>query len=205
MSFTADGFFEVTIKQIRATMPRFKDVPQPAFDLVFDVVTDQGQEDSFPLEVSAALIKGGKNQGSTRWEFAYKTLQSLGYNGRLIVDEIAAALTGVRASVLVNADPSQDGTKTYYNVGWIGPIGKGGSRLGQELTPEQSRALSLQMFPSYVPAAAVPQPAAAPTQPVQQAAPAAPVAAQPVAAAPVAPVAPAQTQPPSPFAGGGFA
>jgi hypothetical protein len=209
MSFTADGFFEVTIKQIRATMPRFKDVPQPAFDLVFDVVTDQGQTDSFPLEVSSAVVKGGKHQSKTRWQVAYETLQALGYTGRLIVDEIAESLRGQRASVSVKADVSQDGTKTFYNVNWIGPVGKGGGRLGDSLTPEQARALSCQMFPQYAAAQpAAPVPAAAP---VQQAAPAAPIAtaggvaqAQPVAA-PVAPVQPVQTQPPSPFAGGGFA
>jgi len=189
MSFTAEGFFEVTITVVRATAARFSSATPPAFDLVFDVADKHGHTDSYALEVSAGIVPSGKHQGKPRWQVAYETLQALGFTGRLLVSEIAPVLTNTPAKVAVNAESkdSADGqsTNTYYNITWLGPVGAG-SRLGAEMSNAEADALACQMFPDYAAAA-----------PVQQ---------QPPQAAPAQPqAAPVQTQQPSPFAPGGFA
>ena len=184
MSFTAEGFFEVTITGVRATAARFSSAPPPAFDLVFDVADKHGHTDSYALEVSTGIVPSGKHQGKPRWQVAYETLQALGFTGRLLVSEIAPVLTNTPAKVAVNAESkaSADGqsTNTFYNITWLGPVGAG-SRLGAEMSNAEADALACQMFPDY----AQPQ--------VQQ-----PPQPQPQAA-------PVQTQQPSPFAPGGFA
>ena len=178
MGLSPEGDYAVKITGVRATASRFNS-PSPAFDVVLDLQTQDGQTDHFAVELSTEIMDRGKHQGKSRAQALSEDLAELGYGGRLIISEMNAGLTGTICEAHVA--PREYNGKTYYDVKWLNPRGGRAEKIADADADAMCAAmLGYQLAPvAAAPVAAAPAPVAAPV-----AAPA------PVAAAPVAQPAP---------------
>jgi len=109
MPLTKEGTCQAQIKAVTPIEPRFPDVPQPAFELMFNIQTEYGEETEIYLEFSGRLGKGNNAQ-KTQSALSAETLHAIGYAAGADFSRIGELVGKV---VNINVKKSEKG---YYNA-----------------------------------------------------------------------------------------
>ena len=109
MSLTKEGTYQAQIKAVTPIEPRFPEVPQPAFELMFNIQTEHGEEAEIYLEFSCRMGKGNNAQ-KTQSAMSAETLHAIGYAAGADFSRIGELVGKV---VPINVKKSDKG---YYNA-----------------------------------------------------------------------------------------
>ena len=109
MSLTKEGTYQAQIKAVTPIEPRFPEVPQPAFELMFNIQSEHGEEAEIYLEFSGRMGKGNNAQ-KTQSAMSAETLHAIGYAAGADFSRIGELVGKV---VPINVKKSDKG---YYNA-----------------------------------------------------------------------------------------
>ena len=157
MSFRQEGDFPVEIIEAVTAEPKF--AKPPAFDICIHVKTEDGQDGWWRGEISTTHGKGNFAD-RTQAQITLETLQKIGLQGTDLTN--IGTLVGMKTVAHVEGTTKETdyGSKTYYNIKYLGvggdiPVRIDGNAMAQRLS---------QLFgtPAPAPAATVQQPATNP-------------------------------------------
>jgi hypothetical protein len=161
--FTKEGDYPVKIVEATLAAPKFEK-NYPCLDVALLCRAEDGTEDWWRGEVSQQAGMGNM-ANKTQYQITIERLESIGWaHGNNINEETLQSLVGVETVVGVKHWTSKDGTKSGYEVKYLGQ----GSFAPQKLSAEETKARMAAIFGG---AAAAPQQGFA-TSPAPYAAPA---------------------------------